>query len=294
MRGHAWTAAMPGVFVLLWSTGFIGAKYGLPFAEPFTFLVVRFAVVIALLAIVIGISKAQWPRDPKLILHLAVSGLLVHAIYLGGVFGAIRLGVPAGLVALVAGLQPLLTATVVGPLLGERIGRRQWLGLGLGLIGIAMVLSTRLTGIHFDGFGWDGMAFALAALIGITAGTLYQKRFCTGMDLQTGTLIQYMAALVVLAPIAVSTESMEIRWTITFVLALGWLVLVLSLGAISLLMTLIRLGEAAKVASFFYLVPPMTAVLAFLLFDEALTPIALAGMAATAVGVALVVRAKKT
>lgn len=285
---------MPGVFVLLWSTGFIGAKYGLPFAEPFTFLALRFAVVIALLAIVIGVSKAQWPRDPKLILHLAVSGLLVHAIYLGGVFGAIRLGVPAGLVALVAGLQPLLTATVVGPLLGERIGRRQWLGLGLGLIGIAMVLSTRLTGIRFDGFGWDGMAFALAALIGITAGTLYQKRFCTGMDLQTGTLIQYMAALAVLAPIALSTESMEIRWTMTFVLALGWLVLVLSLGAISLLMTLIRLGEAAKVASFFYLVPPMTAILAFVLFDEALTPIALAGMAATAVGVALVVRAKKT
>lgn len=285
---------MPGVFVLLWSTGFIGAKYGLPFAEPFTFLALRFAVVIALLAIVIGVSKAQWPRDPKLILHLAVSGLLVHAIYLGGVFGAIRLGVPAGLVALVAGLQPLLTATVVGPLLGERIGRRQWLGLGLGLIGVAMVLSTRLTGIRFDGFGWDGMAFALAALIGITAGTLYQKRFCTGMDLQTGTLIQYMAALAVLAPIALSTESMEIRWTMTFVLALGWLVLVLSLGAITLLMTLIRLGEAAKVASFFYLVPPMTAILAFVLFDEALTPIALAGMAATAVGVALVVRAKKT
>ncbi|WP_205119396.1 DMT family transporter [Paramagnetospirillum kuznetsovii] len=292
MRNHAWTAAMPGVFVLLWSTGFIGAKFGLPYAEPFTFLVVRFVVVVVLLGAMVAASKAAWPRDLKLVGHLAVSGLLVHAIYLGGVFGAIRLGVPAGLVALVAGLQPLLTAAVVGPLLGEHVGWRQWLGLGLGLIGVAMVLSTRLTGVSFDGFGWDGMAFAIAALLGITAGTLYQKRFCTGMDLRTGTLIQYLAALAVSLPVAMTFETMEIRWAMPFVLALGWLVLVLSLGAISLLMTLIRLGEAAKVASFFYLVPPMTAILAFLLFGEALTPLALAGMAATAVGVALVVRAK--
>ena len=281
---------MPGVFVLLWSTGFIGAKFGLPYAEPFTFLALRFIVVIALLTVVVLASKAVWPRNPRLIAHLAVSGILVHAIYLGGVFGAIRHGVPAGLVALVAGLQPLLTAAVVGPLLGERVGGRQWLGLGLGLIGVAMVLSTRLTGVRFDGFGWDGMSFAVAALLAITGGTLYQKRFCTGMDLRTGTLVQYLAALAVSLPVAMAFETMEIRWTLPFVLALGWLVLVLSLGAISLLMTLIRLGEAAKVASFFYLVPPVTAVLAFALFGEALTPLALAGMAATAVGVALVVQ----
>ncbi|OAN43990.1 peptide ABC transporter ATP-binding protein [Paramagnetospirillum marisnigri] len=292
MRDHAWTRAMPGVFVLLWSTGFIGAKYGLPYIEPFTFLVLRFVIVVALLGVAIGIARAPWPRDPGLILHLSVSGLLVHAIYLGGVFSAIRHGVPSGLVALVAGLQPLLTAAVVGPLLGERVGGKQWLGLTLGLVGVAMVLSTRLTGLGFDTFGWDGMAFAIAALVGITAGTLYQKRFCTGMDLRTGTMVQYLAALAAVAPAAFALETMEIRWTLPFVLALAWLVLVLSLGAISLLMTLIRLGEAAKVASFFYLVPPMTAILAFLLFDEALTPLALAGMAATAVGVALVVRQK--
>ncbi|WP_043744366.1 DMT family transporter [Paramagnetospirillum magneticum] len=290
MRDHAWTRAMPGVFVLLWSTGFIGAKYGLPYAEPFTFLVLRFVIVIILLGAVVGLCRARFPTDPKLWLHLAVSGLLVHAIYLGGVFAAIRLGVPSGLTALVAGLQPLLTAAVVGPLLGETVGPRQWGGLALGLVGVALVLSTRLTGVSFDGFGWDGMAFAVAALLGITGGTLYQKRFCTGMDLRTGTLIQYSAALAVTAPVALATETMSIQWTLPFILALGWLVLVLSLGAISLLMTLIRLGEAAKVASFFYLVPPMTALLAWLLFDEALTPVALAGMAATAVGVALVVR----
>ena len=281
---------MPGVFVLLWSTGFIGAKFGLPYAEPFTFLALRFAVVIVLLVLSVLVAKAVWPRDPRLIGHLAVSGILVHAIYLGGVFGAIRHGVPAGLVALVAGLQPLLTAAVVGPLLGERVGGRQWFGLGLGLIGVAMVLSTRLTGASFDGFGWDGMSFAVAALLAITGGTLYQKRFCTGMDLRTGTLVQYLAALAVSMPVAMAFESMEIRWTLSFVLALGWLVLVLSLGAIGLLMTLIRLGEAAKVASFFYLVPPVTAVLAYALFGEALTPLALAGMAAAAAGVALVVQ----
>ncbi len=281
---------MPGVFVLLWSTGFIGAKFGLPHAEPFTFLAVRLVVVLALLGALVAASKVPWPRDPRLIAHLMVSGLLVHAVYLGGVFGAIRLGVPAGVVALVAGLQPLLTAAVVGPLLGERVGWRQWLGLGLGLVGVAMVLSTRLTGVSFDTFGWDGMSFAAAALLGITAGTLYQKRFCTGMELRSGALIQYMAALAALFPVAMTFETMEIRWTLSFVLALAWLVLVLSLGAIGLLMTLIRLGEAAKVASLFYLVPPVTAILAFVLFDEALTPLALAGMAATAVGVALVVR----
>ena len=281
---------MPGVFVLLWSTGFIGAKYGLPYAEPFTFLVVRFVVVLVLLAVAVFVTGASWPTDRRLIGHLGVSGVLVHAIYLGGVFGAIRHGVPAGLVALVAGLQPLVTAALVGPLLGEKVGPRQWLGLGLGLAGVAMVLSTRLTGIRFDGFGWDGMTFAVAALFAITGGTLYQKRFCTGMDLRTGTLVQYAAALAVTLPVAMACETMEIHWTLSFVLALGWLVLVLSLGAISLLMTLIRLGEAAKVASFFYLVPPVTAVLAFLLFDEALTPLALSGMVTTALGVALVVR----
>jgi drug/metabolite transporter (DMT)-like permease len=281
---------MPGVFVLLWSTGFIGAKYGLPYAEPFTFLTLRFIIVIALLVVLVMARGAVWPRDPRLIGHLAVSGLLVHAAYLGGVFGAIQHGVPAGLVALVAGLQPLLTASVAGPFLGETVGRRQWFGLCLGLLGVAMVLSTRLTGVGFDTFGWDGMVFAIAALLAITGGTLYQKRFCTGMDLGSGTLVQYVAALVALAPVALLTETMTVHWTLSFVLSLGWLVLVLSLGAISLLMTLIRLGEAAKVASFFYLVPPVTAVLAYLLFDEALTPLALAGMGATAVGVALVVR----
>jgi len=290
MRHSRWVAAMPGLFVLLWSTGFIGAKFGLPFAEPFTFLTLRFVVVIVLLAVVVLASRAPWPRNPRLVGHLAVSGLLVHAVYLGGVFGAIHIGLPSGVVALVAGLQPLLTAAISGPLLGEFVGRRQWAGLVLGLVGVAMVLSTRLTGVGSSGLGWDGMPFAVAALLAITGGTLYQKRYCTGMDLRTGTLIQYLAALLAMAPAAALFETMAVQWTLSFVSALAWLVLVLSVGAISLLMTLIRMGEAAKVASFFYLVPPVTAVMAWALFGEALTSLALAGMAATAIGVALVVR----
>ena len=280
---------MPAVFVLLWSTGFIGAKFGLPFAEPYTFLALRFALLVVILGLAVPALRAPWPSLP-LAGHLAVSGLLVHGVYLAGVFGAIHRGVPSGLTALVVGLQPLLTAVVVGPLLGERVSPRQWLGFLLGLAGVAMVLSTRLAGLSFAGFGWDGVTFALAALLGITAGTLYQKHFCTGMDLRSGTLMQYVAALVVLAPAALAFETQDIRWSWPFVFVLGWLVLVLSLGAIMLLMTLIRLGEAAKVASLFYLVPPVTALLAFLLFDEALSPLALVGMAAAVAGVALVVR----
>jgi drug/metabolite transporter (DMT)-like permease len=283
-------AAMPVLFVLLWSTGFIGAKYGLPYAEPLTFLVVRFVLVIVLLGAVAVLTRAPWPDDPRLIAHLAVSGILVHAIYLGGVFASIHRGLPSGISALIVGLQPLLTASVAGRLLGERVAPRQWLGLGLGLGGVALVLSTRLTGLNLDGFGWDAIASAVAALGGITAGTLYQKRFCTGMDLRSGAVIQYAGALVLVGIGAVSFETMHIVWTMDFMLAMAWLVLVLSVGAISLLMALIRMGEAARVASLFYLVPPVTAVLAWALFGEQLGGIGLLGMVVAVAGVALVIR----
>lgn len=281
---------MPALFVVLWSTGFIGAKFGLPYAEPFTFLALRFALVIALLAGVAALTRAPWPKDRRLLGHLAVSGILVHAVYLGGVFAAIHRGLPSGLTALIVGLQPLVTALAAGRLLGETVTGRQWLGLALGLFGVALVLSTRLSGIRLDGFGWDGIAFALAALMGITAGTLYQKRHCTGMDLRTGAVVQYVGAAVVMLPAALAVETMRIDWSGEFVFALGWLVVVLSVGAISLLMTLIRMGEAARVASLFYLVPPVTAVMAWALFGETLGMAGLTGLGLAAVGVALVVR----
>jgi EamA-like transporter family. len=288
-RKHAfYAAAMPGVFVLLWSTGFVGAKLGLPYAEPFTFLSLRFAAVIAFLLAVALATRAPWPKSPALWGHLAVSGLLVHGLYLGGVFAAIKAGLASGVTALVVGLQPLLTALVAGPLFGERISGRQWAGLALGLGGVGMVLSGRLADL--DGLSWSGLACALVALGGITAGTLYQKRFCTGMDLRSGAVVQYAAAAALIAPAALLLETMRVQWTGEFIFALAWLVLVLSVGAISLLMTLIRLGEAARVASLFYLVPPVTALVAWGLFGESLGALGLAGMALAAFGVALVVR----
>lgn len=283
-------AAMPALFVLLWSTGFIGAKFGLPYAEPFTFLLVRFVAIIALLAGLALWRGAVWPRRPALVVHLMVSGVLVHAVYLGGVFASIHAGLPSGLSALVVGLQPVLTALVAAPVLGERVGPRQWLGLVLGLGGVALVLSSKLSAVDLGGVTPTSLALAGGALVGITVGTLYQKRFCTSMDLLTGTTWQYVGALMVMAPLAAIAETMVVDWTLSFVLALTWLVLVLSFGAISLLMLLIKAGEASKVASLFYLVPPVTALMAWGLFGEELNAVGLAGMALAAFGVSLVVR----
>jgi drug/metabolite transporter (DMT)-like permease len=285
-------ASMPVLFVALWSTGFIGAKFGLPHAEPFTFLFVRFALTLALLVPLVKLMASGWPAGWRLKGHIAVSGLLVHGAYLGGVFYGIYLGMPAGLTALLVGLQPLLTATLAGPLLGERISAIQWLGLALGLAGITLVLGSKLDpgAMLFQGFGLDALACVLVALAGITLGTLYQKRFCTGMPLLSGTVVQYLAAGAVLGLGALLLEERSIEWTGTFILTMAWLVLVLSIAAILLLMALIRRGEASRVASLFYLVPPVTALQAWWLFDERLPLVALVGMAITIAGVVLAVR----
>jgi len=282
---------MPFLFVLLWSTGFIGAKYGLPYAEPLTFLLWRFAILVALLVPFALLTRAAWPKTWSLAGHIAVSGLLVHAGYLGGVFVAISLGVSAGLASLVVGLQPLLTAAVVGPLLGERVTLRQWTGLALGLGGLVMVVGEKVAA---GGAGVDawGMVAAVVALVCITLGTVYQKRFCGGMELRTGTAIQYAAATVVMLIVAPLFETMVVQWTGDFVFALFWLIGVLSVGAISLLMVMIRRGEVARVASFFYMVPPVTALVAWAMFGERMGVVALGGMAVAVVGVALVVTRK--
>ncbi|WP_104205112.1 DMT family transporter [Billgrantia saliphila] len=285
-------AGMPVLFVALWSTGFIGAKFGLPHAEPFTFLFVRFVLTLALLIPLVQLLGSGWPKGNALRAHIAVSGLLVHGAYLGGVFYSISLGMPAGLAALLVGLQPLLTATLAGPLLGERITPIQWLGLALGLAGIALVLGSKLDpGTNlFQGFGLGALACVLVALAGITLGTLYQKRFCTGMPLLSGTAVQYLAAGILLGLGALLFEDRHIEWTPTFILTLAWLVLVLSIAAILLLMALIRRGEASRVASLFYLVPPVTALQAWWLFDERLPVVALVGMAITILGVVMAAR----
>lgn len=278
------TVGTPALFVLLWSTGFIGARLGLPHSEPLTFLSLRYVLAAGLLILVSLASRAPWPRRPTEIVHFAVAGLLVHGVYLGGVFVGISLGVEAGVSALIVGLQPLLTAALAGVMLGERVTSRQWLGLALGLCGVTLVLAGKLG--QAPGSMLGSIA-CVAALVGITLGTLYQKRFCSGMDLRTGSVIQFVAAAAATAPLAFWLEDMHVQWNAEFIFALLWLVLVLSLGAVSLLYVLIRRGVASKVASLFFLVPPCTALIAWQMFGETLGPAALAGMALTALGVAL-------
>lgn len=278
-------ALMPGLFVLLWSTGFIGAKLGLPDAEPATFLALRFAIVSVLLAGLALAVGAPWPRSGTAIGHMVVAGLLLHGVYLGGVFASIAHGVPAGVSALIVGIQPVLTAAVVGRVFGERVTGLQWSGFALGIIGVALVVWNKLDLGLGSPFGY-GLSFL--ALFGITIGTVYQKKFCGGMDLRSGNAIQFAATTLFLLPFAVAFETMHIEWTGRFIFALAWLCLVLSLGAISLLFLLLRRGAAAKVSSLFYMVPPCTAVIAWILFDETLGPLSIAGMACAIVGVALV------
>ncbi|HEX6980805.1 MAG TPA: DMT family transporter [Alphaproteobacteria bacterium] len=280
-----WGTLAPALFVLLWSTGFIGAKAGLPYAEPFTFVAVRYGFVVALMLPLSLMLRAPWPGSWREFVHIAVAGLLMHAVYIAGVFAAIAAGLPAGITALIVGLQPVLTATVVGPVLGERVRMRQWLGLLLGLAGVALVLADKL---DFAGATLAGVALATAALFGITFGTIYQKRFCAGADLRTGAVIQFAAAGLACLAVAVPIETMRIVWSVEFVAALAWLVIVLSIGTVSLLYLLLRRGAAAKTASLFYLVPPVTALFAWLLFGETLGPTSLAGMVVAAIGVALV------
>ena len=282
-------SVFPLLFVLLWATGFIGAKLGLPHAEPLTFLLIRYLIVIALMATLALLTRAPWPKDARHWFHIGISGLLVHAVYLGGVFVAIKHGLPAGVTALVVGMQPLLTAFGAGWLLGEKVDGRQWAGLALGFVGVAMVVSGKFGEAAALG---PMLIPAVIALLGITAGTLYQKRFCAKFDLRSGSVIQFVPTAVVTVIAVALFEDYRIDWTGQFMFALGWLVLVLSLGAISLLNLLIRSGSAVNVASLFYLTPPMTALIAFVIFGENLTLTATIGMLLAVSGVYLVARPK--
>lgn len=284
--GTLFQRVAPLLFVVLWSSGFVGAKFGLPYAEPLTFLSARYGLVVVLMLLVVAATRAPWPASPRAALHVGVSGLLVQALYLGGVFLALERGLPAGIVALVVGMQPLLTGASAGALLGERVSPRQWGGLALGFAGIALVVGSKAA---IDGVSPAVLAHmltpALAALLSITAGTLYQKRFCPSFDLRTGSVLQFLPSLVLTLLIARQTETMVIDWQGEFIFALLWLVLVLSIGAISLLNLLIRSGSAVNVASLFYLTPPTTALIAWAVFGETLSLLALAGMAVAVTGV---------
>jgi drug/metabolite transporter (DMT)-like permease len=275
--------AAPGVFVLLWASGFIGAKFGLRDAEPLTFLALRMIAVVGLVVLIILLTRPKWPGGAGL-LHSAMTGLMVHSCYLGGVFVAIENGLPAGLAALVVSLQPVLTSTLANRWLGERVLPRQWLGLLLGLLGVYLVVRENTAGATAP-LAW---AAIVVALVGITVGTLYQKRFGGGIDWRPALCLQYAAAGLLFALGAMAFETRVVHWTAEFVFALCWLVFVLSFGAIWLFYFLIRRTAATRVASLFYLTPPLTALMAWALFDERLAPLALVGMAICVAGVFLV------
>ena len=273
----------PFLFVLLWSTGFIGARLGLPHIEPLTFLVIRYILVLTAMVGIAVITRAPWPDKARAWLHIGISGLLVHGVYLGGVFIAIGKGLPAGVTSLVVGVQPLLTAVGAGWLLGAKVSARQWLGLVLGFAGVALVVAGKL-GTEFPVWA---LLPAVVALLGITAGTLYHKRFCPAFDWRTGAVAQFLSTAVSTGLCARLWGGGTLGWTGELFFTMGWLVLVLSIGAVSLLNWLIRTSNAVNVASLFYLVPPCTALFAWLLFGNTFTGTALLGLGLAVWGVYL-------
>lgn len=273
----AWVAP---VFVFIWSTGFIGARYGMPHAEPATFLTLRFAGVLVCMVPLVRLLSIPLPPRSQ-VFHIAIAGLLLQGGYLLGVFEAIRHGMGAGLTALIVGLQPILTA-LLGAIVSERVTGRQWLGLVLGLGGVTLVVWERLS---LSGLSLTSVLMSVAALVSITLGTLYQKRFTPVFDIRMGSAIQFAAALLLVVPVALLTETREVDWTTELVGALLWSILALSLGATSLLFVLIRRGAATKVASLMYLTPGVTAVMAWILFGEDFTLLMVLGILLTAFGV---------
>jgi len=282
-------AAFPGLFVLLWSTGFIAAKYGLPYAPPYAFLAWRFALVAGLMVVVALATRAAWPKSLREYADLAVVAILVHALYLGGVFVSLDGGMAAGTSAMLVGLQPLLTVVLAHLWMKESVSARQWTGLALGLAGVYFVVRHK---IDFSG-DLRGLVPSAVALAGISVGTLYQKRRCAHVDLRSGSAVQFTVCALLFVPLALALDTRAVQWTGNFVFALSWSVLVLSVGAITLLYWLLRHGAAANVARLFYLVPPVTALEAYLLFGETLDAWALIGMVLICLGVMLARRTVK-
>jgi drug/metabolite transporter (DMT)-like permease len=274
------------VFVFIWSTGFIIAIYGMPHAEPMTFLVLRFSGVLIFMLPIVWIFQAPWPNTRQ-VLHIAISGIFLQAGYVGGVWVAVKLGMSAGLIALIVGLQPILTAWLAA-FIAERVTRLQWLGLLLGLLGVGLVVWAKLSLI---GLSLSALLFAGLALLSITAGTLYQKKYCSQFDIRTGSVIQFAASLLVCLPLMLAFETMEVEWVPELIGSLLWGILAISIGAISLLFILIRNGEATRVTSLMYLTPPTTALMAWILFDEPMTWVIGLGIALTSSAVVLVNKA---
>ncbi len=294
-QDNAWLRAMPWVFVMIWSTGFIVARYGMPNAPPMSFLAVRYALSILCFLPWIWVVGVKWPANRRQWLHLSVTGVLMHAGYLGGVWAAVKAGMGSGLAALIVGIQPVLTAIWLSSMGGTEghVTRRQWVGLLLGFAGLVLVVSRKFgtggTGDHAD---WWNLSLAVFALFSITVGTLYQKRYVKACDVRSANTVQLIAALLVTLPLAL-LETEVMRWNAELIGAMAWSVIGLTLGGSSLLYLLIQRGAAAKVTSLMYLVPPCTALIAWVLFREPINAFTVAGIALTALGVSLVVRSPK-
>jgi drug/metabolite transporter (DMT)-like permease len=282
-----WIALIPAVFVLLWALSFQGTVIALRYIEPFTMLSIRGALNVAIGLAVVLVIGARWPSTWRQAMHIAVAGILLQAVYLSCMINALDQGLPQGTAALIAGLQPLITAIFAGPFLGERLARRQWLGVGLGLVGVALVVSDRVSG------NASTLAFLLIAPAPflITAASLYQKRYCGEMDLWTGLIIQHGAAFIVQLALALTFESMVVQWSWPLIGAIVYMSVFISIGANNMYFYMLKRGAATKAASLFYLTPGVTAVLAWIGFGERLTAGAIIGFAIAALGVALVTRA---
>lgn len=287
-RHPALINAIPILFVLLWSTGFLGAKFALPFIEPFYLLCIRFTLTVGVFFLLIQIFKAEWPswQQAK---HQMIVGVMIHGAYLGGVFAAVKMGMPAGISAIIVGIQPVLTALISWQFMNEKLRPLQWLGLVLGLVGVTIIImSTRET--NTAGMSWPAIIFSLISLLGISLGTLYQKRVGAGVSLLGGAFWQFFSTAVLMGILAWSFETREVIWDTQLILTLLWLIFGLSVTAILLLMYMIREGESAKVASYFYLVPAVVSIETWYLFNESLPLVAVLSIIMTVFGVYLVVK----
>jgi drug/metabolite transporter (DMT)-like permease len=276
---------IPATFVVLWATGFIGARYAMPWSEPFTFLAARFLIAAAVLLLLALILQARH-ASPRQALHSLIAGMLMHGGYLGAVFWAIKHGMPAGISALIVGLQPLVTAVMAGTFLGEKILPKHWLGLAIGFVGVVIVLWPKL-GVAASGITAATLAASLFSVVSMSAGTIWQKRHATSVDMFSGTFYQYVGGALPMLVGSALLETRTVVWNGELIFAMAWLVFVLSIGAIFLLMVMIRDGEMAKVASLFYLVPAVTAVMAYALFGEELTLVQIVGIVVATIGVGL-------